>query len=191
MPSGGAIIKFDDDYIESCFYAWYQVRGLTKKSILKHIPVAPDGRKPDANTIISWRDKFGWIEHADDLDAQLSMRLDKEAIEKRANLIEQLVKDSRKMKDKGLAYLDKEDPFKDNPAAAIRAIVAGIEGEFKYTGMAQTLLAITRMDDKQLTREALRLLGKNENEENTIDATFSEDAPSDDNGDSQSEDNND
>lgn len=191
MPSGGAIIKFDNDYIEACFYAWYQVRGLTKNSVLKHIPYAPDGRKPDANTIISWREKFGWLERADALDAQLSAKLDKEAINKRAALIEQLVKDSRKMKDKGLAYLDKEDPFKDNPAAAIRAIVAGIEGEFKYTGMAQTLLAITKMDDKQLTKEALRLLGKNENEENTIDATFSEDVSSEEDGDSNSENDND
>lgn len=178
------------DYKEACFYAWYQA-GRPSSRVIEIIPTAPDGRKPNVQTLAKWMKGgdgwMNWHEHADILDAKLFEKLDKEAVQKRAKLVQQLAADSEKMKNKGMEYLDKEDPFKDNPAAAIRAIVAGIEGQFKYSGMAESLVMISAMTPKQLEKEALRLLGKNENAD-IIDALSDEVPRDEEDGDSNSQD---
>lgn len=175
------IIKYPDDYREACFYAWYQA-GRPVTDIMKHIPTAPDGRRPDMATIRLWmkgaEGREDWHQHADRLDAEVSVKLDKQAIEERARVLKKLASDGRKLKEAGIQFLEREDPFKDNPSAAVRAIIAGGDMEAKYTGMAESLIQISTMTPKQLEKEMFRLLGKNENE-NVIDAEVQEDAEPD------------
>lgn len=147
----------------------------------------PDGTKPAMITVRKWMEGGdgweNWFDHAQRLDDELTMKLDREAIKERAKLVKQLAADGKKLKEIGLEYLKKEDPFKDNPAAAVRAITAGIEIEFKYSGMADSMVAISQMTPQQLEKEALRLLGKNANEIITVESEdVNEDAePEDDN----------
>jgi len=188
MPFG--LSEFSLEYKEACFYAWYN-NGRPTGSNNKWLPPAPDGSRPSMATVKNWmRGGEGWQDwhqHADDLDAQVSLKLDKEAINKRARTLKKLAEDGEKLKNAGLEFLRREDPFKDNPSAAVRAVVAGSEMEFKYSGMAESLINIARMDDKQLQKEAMRLLGKNENNDDIIEVM---EIPSDD-GDSNPEDDND
>lgn len=117
---------------------------------------------------------LSWHEHADILDAEVSLKLDKEAIQERAKLLKKLAHDGRTLKEKGMKALEGENPFSEDMPSAVRAITSGIEIEFKYSGMAEAFLQISQMSDKQLEKEALRLLGKNENVEIIDGETTSE-----------------
>lgn len=185
LPSFLPTADYPLDYKEACFYAWYQA-GRPVSRVLEIMPTAPDGRRPNIATINKWKEGGdgweGWHEHADRLDAQLSLQLDKDAINRRAKVLKQLAEDGRKLKDKGLEHILKSpEPFKDNPSAAVRAIKDGSEMEFRYSGMAESLIQITHMDDKQLTKKVMQLLGKNENDDSVIniESTDSE-SPSED-----------
>jgi len=181
------ITEYPDGYEDVCFYAWYKAgRPHFQSSYGSHVrkifPPAPDGRKPTKETIRKWMNEHGWMERADALDAEVSRRLDKDAIEARIKVLKELASVGEKLADKGMEYiLTTENPFKDNPSAAVRAVRDGVEMRFKYAGMADVLANIGQMNDNQVQREILRLLGKSENE-NTIDveAENIEDLPDDD-----------
>lgn len=151
---------------------------------MKFIPPAPDGRIPTFMTIRNWMERFGWRQRADALDAEVSIRLDREAIENRISILRQLAETGETLMNKGVNYILTEDnPFKDNPSAAVRAIVAGSEMQFKYAAQADKLAAIAQMSDKQIESEIMRLLGKPNNDEDMVDAELEEvnDPESDDN----------
>jgi hypothetical protein len=183
MPAQIQISDYDEDYIEACFYSWYNAgrprfQSPNGSHILKFLPSAKSGGKPSKSTIKLWMDNFGWEQRADALDAEVSRKLDTDAIEKRVATLRQLALDGKELKDKALDYIrTTPNPFADNPSAAVRALVAGSEMEFKYAGMADMLANVAQMTDKQIEREIYRLLGKNE-DTNVVDAE-SEDIPSD------------
>jgi hypothetical protein len=140
-----------------------------------------DGRKPNIVTVGRWAVKYGWRERADVLDAQVSIRLEKEVVQERVQILRKLAKAGESLLDKGLDYIEKNSsPFADNPSAAVRAVVAGAQMIAQYAGAADRLSAIGGMTDKQLEREILNLLGTEKNEdENTVDA-IAEDVLSED-----------
>lgn len=186
MPAGISAERFDEKYIEACFYAWYQAgrpalqtrSGAISSSgsrIARILPKTEDGRRPEIHTINKWMDKYAWIERADALDAQVSVQMDEDVIKKRIRDLKKLSDSGEKLLDIALKYLDTEkNPFEDEPGAAVRALIAGSEMMFKYGGAADRLSQIARMSDKQLEAEAMRLLGKDSNDENETEE--SEDA---------------
>lgn len=183
MSKSGAIIDYPEAYIEACFYAWYRADrpnlSAPSKKLLDALPSSPDGRKPHRFTVRAWRDKYGWEQRADDLDAQASVKLDKEVVDERVKVLRQLARDGEEVKNKGLEYFrNTENPFADNPSAAVRAVMVGMEAQFKYSGAADRLILVSQMTDKQLEREILRHLGKNENE--IIDAQSEDISENDD-----------
>ncbi len=165
------VLKYSDQYREACFYTWYnngrpylgRVKGNKVVALMPPDPAT--GERPQKATIQRWMKEDGWIERADALDAEVSIRLDTEAIENRITVLRQLADDGKLLKQKGLNYLNEtKNPFRYNPSAAVRAVVAGSEMEFKYAGQADLLVNIAGMTNKQLDKELARLLGKNENE---------------------------
>lgn len=173
MPSQFPTADYPLDYKEAFFYAWYQAERSTAAAIRNMHP-APDGRKPNPATVDKWKEGGdgweNWHVHADRLDAELSLSLDRDAIKRRAKVLKKLAEDGEKLKDKGLeAIVNNPEPFKDNPAAAVRAIIAGGEMQYKYSGMSETLANIASMGDKALNKELMVLLGKNENDNSVID----------------------
>lgn len=161
---------YDNKYRETCFYVWYdngrpRLHSKDGSHVLKLMPLDEDGNRPGLATISRWMQDDGWIQHADALDAEVSIRLDQDAIENRVKTLRELAENGKTLKQKGLDYLNREkDPFKENPSAAVRAIVAGSEMEFKYAGQADLLANVAGMTNKQLDKELTRLLGKSENE---------------------------
>lgn len=171
MPTIQANIeKYSEDYRDACFYVWYKAGRpkLGARNGSKIMPLMPqdeNGNKPSLITIKSWMVNNGWEQRADVLDAQVSLRLDEDAIQNRIQTLRTLAENGKSLKTKGLEYLSsKPDPFEGNPSAAVRAVVAGSEMEFKYAGAADLLANISGMTDRQLDKELARLLGKNENE---------------------------
>lgn len=166
----GKAEPYSEEYKEACFFAWYRagrpgVRSDGGRAIVAVMPKDSKGQRPMSVTIKQWRDEYGWIERADAMDAQVSHVLENEAIQERVATLRQLAKDGKTLKEKGLNYLDSRDqPFEDNPSAAVRAIVAGSEMEFKYAGQAAVLASIGQMSDKQIQSEIRKLLGGQEND---------------------------
>lgn len=163
-------LGYSEDYKESCFYVWYKA-GRPKlgarngSKIMPLMPVDERGDKPTLVTVKAWMVDGNWELRADALDAQVSVRLDEEAVASRIDTLRTLAQNGRDLKDIGLDYIKSKDkPFDNNPSAAVRAIVAGSEMEFKYAGAADMLANIAGMSDRQLDKELARLLGKNENE---------------------------
>ena len=195
MPSTSSLMEYGEEYIEACFFAWYRAGapGLTTKNgnpsangfhFMKVIPPSSDGRKPNIKTVSRWMETHGWRERADALDAQVSIQLESEVIQERIKTLKKLSKYGESLAEKGLQFINKDDPFVDNASAAVRAIIAGSEMQFKYAGQAAVLEKIAQMSDPQLEKEILRLLGKeseetSDNENENIEATL-EDIPEDD-----------
>lgn len=181
--SSNAIIEYSEEYVEGCFYAWFSAGrprfGANAGSkIMEKLPPDEKGRKPSLTTVRAWMEKYNWDERADALEAEVSVKMDKLAIGERVKTLRELAAAGKKMKDKGLEFLDTSEPFKDNPAAAVRAVISGAEMEYKYAGQAELLLNVTSMSDKQIQQKVAQLLGKNENE--IIDAESEDVSPSED-----------
>src|SRR5512139_3232065 len=134
MPAGITPERFDEKYIESCFYAWYragrpalQTRdgrvSAAGSRVARIMPVTEEGRRPEIHTINKWMDKYAWIERADALDAQVSVQMDEEVIKKRVKDLKKLAESGEKLLDKALKYFeDTDSPFIDEPGAAVRAL---------------------------------------------------------------------
>lgn len=194
MPSNHTL-DYDQIYIEACFFAWYRAGAPGLKTsngnvsvggaqVMNSLPAAADGRKPNIVTVSRWAERYGWRQRADALDAEVSVKLEQEVIQERIQTLKTLAQNGKTLKDKGLKFIsDNDNPFADNASAAVRAIIAGADMEFKYAGQAQILENISGMTNKQLESEILKLLGKeaselNENED-IVDSTL-EDIPSED-----------
>jgi hypothetical protein len=165
------IIKFSDNYREACFYSWYnngrpKIGTVKWAEILKSMPPDPlTGERPKSQTVRKWMEEDGWEMRADALDAEVSLQLDREAIQKRVETLRELAEDGRFLKEQGKKFLmETEDPFKGSPAAAVRAIVAGAEMQMRFTGQAEMLSRIAGMSDKELDRLLARLVSKAEGE---------------------------
>jgi hypothetical protein len=184
-------VDYPLEYIEACFVAWYRAGApslnindddvtVGSRRVMQSIPLI-EGRKPNIVTVGRWAVKYGWRERADILDAQVSIKLEKEVVEERVKILRKLAKAGESLLDKGLDYIEKNStPFADNPSAAVRAVVAGAQMIAQYAGAADRLSAIGGMSDKQLEREILIMLGTEKNEdENTVDA-IAEDVLSED-----------
>jgi hypothetical protein len=184
-------VDYPLEYIDACFVAWYRAGApslnisdedvtVGSRRVMQSIPPI-DGRKPNIVTVGRWAVKYGWRERADILDAQVSIKLEKEVVEERVKILRKLAKAGESLLDKGLDYIEKNStPFADNPSAAVRAVVAGAQMIAQYAGAADRLSAIGGMSDKQLEREILNLLGTEKHEdENTVDV-IAEDVLSED-----------
>lgn len=167
--------QYSDDYKEACFYAWYK-DGRNKFSkeggayIQRIIPTAENGRKPQSTTIKKWYHEYGWEQRADALDAELSKRLDEEAIAERAKIYTEIAEKGKELLQKGYDYIQ-ENNF-DTSASAVRAIGLGAEMIAKFGNAADILLAIHDMSNKQIISEISKILSQSDSD--TIDAELEE-----------------
>lgn len=162
------LYQFTDEYKEKCFYSWYENKEKPRQKMLDALPKDENGRTPGYQTIIAWRDNFGWIERADALDAEVSVRVENQLIKKTAKRYEQLAEVGEELMQMARDYL-KAQGF-DSAASAVRAIGLGGEMVSKYAGMADKISALSGMSNRQLEVFAQRLLGNQDKDENVITA---------------------
>lgn len=190
MPE--VIIPYDEQYIEACFYAWFKngrprLRAVNGSHIMKVLPSSEKegGRKPSITTVRGWMDKYDWESRADALDAELSRKLDIEAIEEKADLYREIAEKGKSVMQMGYDYI-KDNKF-DTSASAVRAIFGGAEMVAKFGTAADVLLSVGQMSDKQVEKEILRLLGKND-DENMINAELEDVSPDSEDSEAEEED---
>lgn len=168
------IVPYDPIYIDRCFYEWYKAgkpkfQSLAGSHVLKVLPPDENGRKPEMSTVRTWINKYDWHARADALDAQLSLKLDVEAIEAKAKLYDEIADIGKEVMLKGYEFL-KDGKF-DTSMSALRAVFGGADLVAKFGTAADMLLSVSQMNDKQLEREMYRLLGKSEEgEDNVVEA---------------------
>jgi hypothetical protein len=151
-------VSYDENYKEACFLAWYKAGRPKAQRVLDYLPIDTRGTIPLYSTIENWKEKYGWEQRGDAMDGQLSFVLEKEAIEKRASDLKKIAETAKKTMDLGMAYIE-ANGF-DSASSAVRAILGGAETYAKYAGMADVLVNVGRMNDKQLNDFVENLLGK-------------------------------
>lgn len=166
------ILDYEESYIDACFYAWFKAsrpraRAVGGSHIIKILPPTLDGRKPNIVTVSRWMEKYDWDARADALDAELSRKLDAQAIEERAALYKEIASKMERTMNAGYKYIE-ENGF-DTAAAAVRAVFGGAEKFAQFSSAADSLLSIGNMTNQQVEKRILRLLGKNDDENPTID----------------------
>ncbi len=160
----GVLEAFDKEYRETCFYSWYSAG--CPKVIRNAIPEAKDGRKPTSTTLMKWLRDDGWRQRADAMDAEMSITVDREIIERKKQDYLQMSETGRELLKTAMDYL-KEEGF-DTASAAVRAIAVGSEMVSKYSRAAEMVDAVLGKTDKQIEKEIYRLLGKNTMDESEI-----------------------
>ena len=173
MPK--TIEAFGKEYREACFYSWYSAGCPT--TIKASIPEDENGKKPTNSTLKRWSRDDGWRERADAMDAQLSVAVDTEIIERKKQDYIELSETGRGLIKGAVDYL-KEEGF-DSASAAVRAIGLGADMVAKYSRAAEMIDSVTGKTDGQIEKEIMRLLGKNANSD-VIDAEPTEDDTEDD-----------
>jgi len=119
------------------------------------------------------------------MDAELSVKVDKDIIERKKQDYLQLSETGRGLITGAVEYLKKEG-F-DSASAAVRAIGLGADMVAKYSRAAEMIESVVDKTDNQITKEIMRLLGKNATEdEELIEA---EEEPKDEDADSDTEEN--
>lgn len=157
MPKPAILNDFNKDYRDVCFYSWYEAG--CPINIRKTVPETEDGRKPTSTTLKRWMRDDGWRERADALDAQLSIQVDNEIIERKKQDYIELSETGRSLIKGAVDYLETEGY--DSSSAAVRAVQVGADMLAKYSRAAEMIDSITGKSDSQIEREIFRLLGKN------------------------------
>ena len=163
MPEA-AVDLFDKEYRESCFYAWYSAG--CPKIIRNAVPQAKDGRRPTSTTLQRWSRDDGWRQRADAMDAEMSLTVDREIIERKKQDYLEMSESGRTLLKSAMDYL-KEEGF-DSASSAVRAIAVGSEMVSKYSRAAEMVDAVLGKTDRQIEKEIYRLLGKNTMDDSEI-----------------------
>lgn len=163
---------YSDQYIEQTFYLWHRGGRKISQRFANSLPEDDKGQRPTFKTIEMWRDKFGWIDRADTLDAEISNTLQKKVIDDRVQMYEK----HTALAD---ALIEKAETFlRDHPITemkdALKAIELGIEIQRVSVGQADFGRKLLEMSDDQLTRELNKMLQTPNKSDEFIDAETEE-----------------
>lgn len=159
------IDEFDKEYREQCFYSWYSAG--CPVNMRQAVPENSNGKKPTGTTLKRWARDDGWRARADAMDAELSIKIDTEIIERKKQDYLEMSNAGREMMKKALDYL-KTDGF-DTASAAVRAVIGGADMMAKYSRAVEMIDAVLGKTDAQIQKEIYRLLGKTTADDEVID----------------------
>lgn len=154
---------YTDPYIEQCFYVWYENGKVFGKSLLDKLPKTEKNNVPSIITIQKWADDYGWVERADALDAEVSVRQDELVIDKRLKMYERLAEIGEFEAEEGFKYLKEHGIKKEE--TALRAISDGSDLMQKSVGVAEAIKQISSMTPDQLDKAIQKLLGQKQESE--------------------------
>lgn len=155
--------NYSEQYIEQVFYLWHDGGRKISQRFANSLPEDENGNRPTFKTIEKWRDTYGWVDRAEDLNAKISMSLEKVAIEKRTKMYLEHEEVGTALLTKGREFLESH-PIEEM-ADALKAITLGWELRKNSIGQAEIGQKLLNMSDEQLIKELNKmLLPKNENE---------------------------
>lgn len=146
---------YTDEYKEKCFYAWYSAGRPVGLKLLEIIPEDAYGRRVTTIKLHEWRKFRGWEFRADELDAQVSLEVEKLAVREKVEMFQEHTEISQQLRQLGLQYfLDGDgnlDPKKiDSSNVALRLIVQGIRIERESRGIADAIMKVSKLSDGKL-----------------------------------------
>lgn len=146
---------YSEEYKEKCFYAWYSAGRPVGQTLLANIPEDAHGRKATTIKIHEWRKFRNWELRADELDAQVSLEVEKLAVREKVEMFQEHTEISQQLRQLGLEYfLDEDgnlDPKKiDSSNVALRLIVQGIRIERESRGIADAIKQVAKLSDGKL-----------------------------------------
>lgn len=157
MGESKRIVKtpYTDEYKEKCFYAWYSAGRPVGLTLLEIIPEDAYGRRVTTTKLHEWRKFRGWELRADDLDAQVSLEVEKLAVREKVEMFQEHTEISQQLRQLGLQYfLDEDgnlDPTKiDSSNVALRLVVQGIRIERESRGIADAIMQVAKLSDGKL-----------------------------------------
>lgn len=173
--------EFDKEYREKCFYSWYSAGCPT--DMKRAVPENENGKKPTNITLKRWARDEGWRARADAMDAEITIKIDSEIIERKKQDYMEMSNAGREMMKSALDYL-KTEGF-DTASAAVRGVIGGADMMAKYSRAVEMIDAITGKTDAQIQKEIYRLLGKTSADEDAIEVenVDSDDTEEDDHSD--------
>lgn len=163
---------YSEEYIDNVFYKWHGADRVISQAFITQLEPDLNGRTPTRESVIKWKDSRGWVERADALDAEISVRKDQEIIDLRMEMFKKHAEIGGQLVEKGLSYLQEHGV--ENSASAIRAIDLGLTTERISTGLAEVYVKISKMSDEALTKELQKLIGGGTKDEDTIDAEITD-----------------
>jgi hypothetical protein len=160
MPLRGNELETDysQTYKDEAFYLWYKNSRMSLNELIKILPLDERGKLPHMQSVFRWKQEASWDQWADGLDAKVSEQLDMAVITERVQMYKKHAEMGEKLSAQGMKYLEKEDGGIQSDAAAIRAVVEGIEIEGKNRGLADALSRVFAMDEKELDTELRKML---------------------------------
>lgn len=155
--------NYSDQYIENTFYLWHRGGRKISQKFANSLPEDEKGQRPTFKTIEKWRDRFGWIDRADKLDADISSALQEKVIDERIEMYEEHTALANTLIEKAKTFLA-EHPIEEMKDA-LKAIELGIEIQRVSVGQAEFGRRLLSMSNEQLGKELNKLLQpKQENE---------------------------
>jgi hypothetical protein len=150
---------YGQDYINKCFNTWYlSERPKTPQAIRKILPEHPSGRLPSFSVIERWVIAGAWDARADELDAAVLAKNDKQLINVKARMLKKHTEQAEKVTTKALDHLI--DKGFDSSSAAVQAFYRGLEEQRKTQGFSDLLEKLDKMTNNDVEREIVALLNR-------------------------------
>lgn len=160
---------FSQDYIKSCFNAWYlNGRPDAPTALRRIVPPNPDGSTPSVSLIKKWRVMGAWDAWADDLDTKVYEKDDKLLINKKAAMLKKHQEDAAKVSKKALEYI-LQDGF-DSASSAVQAFFKGMEEQRKTAGFSDLLEKLDKFTNNEVEAEIVKLLNRASDNDQIIDS---------------------
>lgn len=108
-----------------------------------------------------WSYTHDWVQRVtaydDYIDAQARVKLERDAIRRKADMLKRHTDTGRALQSWGLTYV-KDNRKPDKSSDAITAIKTGVEMERKSEGLPEWIFEVVNADDNELTRQYNELL---------------------------------
>lgn len=159
---------YTEEYKKKCKVAWYAGgRPDSMTQLQELIPVDEYGRKPYRTALDAWRDEDGWDIWADELDVKSELEIDDFLVAQRVKMLKEQGSNAQELRKKAITYL--RDKGFDSSASAVNAFVQSVKIERSSRGISEKIEKLLMMDDEDLTKEAMKLLGQVKESGETID----------------------
>ena len=149
---------FTPEYREQAFAMWYASNKCTLDSLVLMLPETEHGEKPQYSTVVSWKHDGRWVERAANLDLEVQTQLERELVGQRVEMMKRHAEFAQEIVEKAMEKL-RVGGF-DTSASAVAALRVGFDEEKKSRGMEVALTRIAQMDDEQLNKTFIAMLGK-------------------------------
>lgn len=148
--------NYTQTYREQIFIIWWKAGRPNISKLFNIIPLNDDGEKPSKGTLKNWIEQ-DFTPKADEMDLEFYARVEDEAMEEKAQMLQQHADIGLEMRDMAVKYL-REHEEELNANSAIRLLIEGVRIERDSRGLPDALRKIASKTNDELLGDLQRLL---------------------------------